>query len=533
MLGNISKTIYIFSIIAILFIGFSNHIIPDAEAKDLGIDTDCIDGIFVIIITDKEGNPLSNVRVSTQDSISSRDVEERFYTDMDGKVTIDSSSNLGYVSFSKGGYNDKSISSKCELPIEETCSYKQSYMPRTNTDLNVVHHWPIAAGWYIPGYEDQSAVIIGDIVNLSEFPLTNIVITIQVYNEGIIREEPSSWYPIKKILRPGESSPFVIVPDYWGFDSYEIWVSNYQYSCDEVVQPESIVDEIILGVDNQGEETLSFTCSNKVRYYDDLRIIYVGYNEANYIDTISIGSSLGILNNIADCLTKGSVDATPFLHYVQDNNLELFTIKGPNSLVFNVEEMEKEMMFVHFDDPERLGILQTNIFSKFYPDSLRPKYMDLNEIRVLAEKHGTMRWDSTTTPQLEYDNNYYENDPDNIDSSSTSEDSDARYISENGVSFQSAGKLEPSPNVPEWIRNNAKWWVEGTIGDSDFTSGIQYLIKEGIIKIPETVSTGDGGSQEIPGWIKNNADWWAQGLISDDDFVKGIQYLVEQGIIQV
>jgi len=87
--------------------------------------------------------------------------------------------------------------------------------------------------------------------------------------------------------------------------------------------------------------------------------------------------------------------------------------------------------------------------------------------------------------------------------------------------------------LPDWIRNNAKWWAQGAIGDNDFVSGIQYLIKEGIIQIPETVSSVDGGSQEIPSWIKNNADWWVQGLISDDDFVKGIQYLVEQGIIQV
>jgi len=83
--------------------------------------------------------------------------------------------------------------------------------------------------------------------------------------------------------------------------------------------------------------------------------------------------------------------------------------------------------------------------------------------------------------------------------------------------------------LPDWIRNNAKWWAQGAIGDNDFVSGIQYLIKEGIIQIPETVSSVDGGSQEIPSWIKNNADWWVQGLISDDDFVKGIQYLVEQG----
>jgi hypothetical protein len=88
--------------------------------------------------------------------------------------------------------------------------------------------------------------------------------------------------------------------------------------------------------------------------------------------------------------------------------------------------------------------------------------------------------------------------------------------------------------IPEWIRNNAGWWAQGAIGDSDFTSGIQFLIKEGIITIPETSAASEPtGDQEIPSWIKNNADWWSQGLISDDDFVKGIQFLVEQGIIQV
>ena len=88
--------------------------------------------------------------------------------------------------------------------------------------------------------------------------------------------------------------------------------------------------------------------------------------------------------------------------------------------------------------------------------------------------------------------------------------------------------------IPDWVRNNAEWWAQGAIGDSDFVSGIQFLIKEGIMQIPETEkpeTTDD--SQEIPAWIKNNADWWAQGLISDDDFLKGIQYLVEQGIIRV
>ncbi len=86
--------------------------------------------------------------------------------------------------------------------------------------------------------------------------------------------------------------------------------------------------------------------------------------------------------------------------------------------------------------------------------------------------------------------------------------------------------------IPTWIKNNAKWWSEGKIGDSDFVSGIQYLINNDVIIAPTTASSGSG-AQEIPNWIKNNAGWWADSLITEDDFVKGIQYLVEHGIIRV
>ena len=42
---------------------------------------------------------------------------------------------------------------------------------------------------------------------------------------------------------------------------------------------------------------------------------------------------------------------------------------------------------------------------------------------------------------------------------------------------------QPDYQIPSWIKNNAKWWAEGTIGDSDFVQGIQYLITQGIIKV--------------------------------------------------
>jgi len=38
-------------------------------------------------------------------------------------------------------------------------------------------------------------------------------------------------------------------------------------------------------------------------------------------------------------------------------------------------------------------------------------------------------------------------------------------------------------NVPEWVKNTASWWAADQIDDRSFLQGIQYLIKEGVIKV--------------------------------------------------
>jgi len=86
--------------------------------------------------------------------------------------------------------------------------------------------------------------------------------------------------------------------------------------------------------------------------------------------------------------------------------------------------------------------------------------------------------------------------------------------------------------VPDWIKNNARWWAEGTISDTEFVSGIQFLVKEEILIVPQT-SVSAEQQEIIPDWIKNNARWWAEGAISEDDFLNGIQYLIKVGIVSV
>lgn len=51
--------------------------------------------------------------------------------------------------------------------------------------------------------------------------------------------------------------------------------------------------------------------------------------------------------------------------------------------------------------------------------------------------------------------------------------------------------------------------------------------------IYEAVGLPDPSQEPIPDWIHNNAQWWGDGLISDSEFLQAIKFLVESGIIQV
>lgn len=86
--------------------------------------------------------------------------------------------------------------------------------------------------------------------------------------------------------------------------------------------------------------------------------------------------------------------------------------------------------------------------------------------------------------------------------------------------------------IPSWVKTNAGWWAEGTITESDFVQGIQFLVKEGIIVVPPTEVSGEQ-SQSVPDWVKTNAGWWANNAISDSDFVQGIQFMIKSGLISL
>ncbi|HIO85213.1 MAG TPA: hypothetical protein EYG64_02230 [Candidatus Nitrosopelagicus sp.] len=95
--------------------------------------------------------------------------------------------------------------------------------------------------------------------------------------------------------------------------------------------------------------------------------------------------------------------------------------------------------------------------------------------------------------------------------------------------IEDTGKI----TLPFWIKELAKMWInQSLVTDKDFARAIEYLIQVEIIKIPYTEPEGETISS-IPEWVKNNAGWWIEGKISDTEFVLALQYLVKTGIITV
>jgi len=95
--------------------------------------------------------------------------------------------------------------------------------------------------------------------------------------------------------------------------------------------------------------------------------------------------------------------------------------------------------------------------------------------------------------------------------------------------IEDTGKI----TLPFWIKELAKMWInQSLVTDKDFARAIEYLIQVEIIKIPYTEPEGETISS-IPEWVKNNAGWWIEGKISDTEFTLALQYLIKKGIITV
>ena len=113
---------------------------------------------------------------------------------------------------------------------------------------------------------------------------------------------------------------------------------------------------------------------------------------------------------------------------------------------------------------------------------------------------------------------------------------DGTFVS--GIQFLMTKKIIDIPDLPEQASEKAR--PSFVDPEKDPQSYVDRYNNEASYKEwfdknhPDyTIEEAVGLPEPIPGWIKNNAEWWSQGLITEDDFVKGIEFLVKNGIIKV
>ena len=59
------------------------------------------------------------------------------------------------------------------------------------------------------------------------------------------------------------------------------------------------------------------------------------------------------------------------------------------------------------------------------------------------------------------------------------------FIINSNDEISSEQKPVESTTIPDWVRSNAAWWAEGSIDDNSFVQGIQFMIKEGLMRISQ------------------------------------------------
>jgi len=83
-----------------------------------------------------------------------------------------------------------------------------------------------------------------------------------------------------------------------------------------------------------------------------------------------------------------------------------------------------------------------------------------------------------------------------------------------------------SSSVPDWVKNNAKWWSEGSITETDYIKSLEFLITQGIIQIPIPITevtaaqTALSDGERAQSFVVHFSDGLIQKPLTIDTFVK-------------
>lgn len=105
------------------------------------------------------------------------------------------------------------------------------------------------------------------------------------------------------------------------------------------------------------------------------------------------------------------------------------------------------------------------------------------------------------------------------------------FVTIGHVNLQNVGPSTfspPSVTTLASIKDATKLWCSLNAGNTSFVKILQILSENKYV-----IVTKSGSVTQVPMWFKNNACWWSNGKISDSDFISGIQFLLDKGLLKI
>jgi len=333
--------------------------------------------------------------------------------------------------------------------------------------------------------EFSDSIIYGDIINLSDDTAYYIIMRGNVYKDGQLWQKTGyeqiwsfrydyPWEqgnptelatsPFRTSLAPGEASAFQLWPGQVGWDCYEVWVETYELeNIAEDITDERIRNEIVIksgNLDNKGNFKGKLLNPTEIKI-DNAFVNIIKYDTNDEIFAIR-GEYVGVLSPGKE----KRYDIPAFLAgYPIKTHTDNFLYGEPHRIEVIAGGQTNWGDEGEFEDYDEKHPARFVFDSQYFPNEPRPQYMELEQIRQKAQEDRQKPINTNLCRGGE----------------------DTSILKEPGKPATEIPELKiqaAKTRIPDWVRNNAGWWAEGAIGDKDFVSGIQYLIKERIMQIP-------------------------------------------------
>lgn len=92
--------------------------------------------------------------------------------------------------------------------------------------------------------------------------------------------------------------------------------------------------------------------------------------------------------------------------------------------------------------------------------------------------------------------------------------------------------VEEISEIPIWVRTIANWWSTNQISDKDFTTMLEYLLKQKVLIISDDIKSNETPESELPSWLKEDMQKWSQNASSDKEFFNNLHWMIENQFIK-